>query len=149
MPPRTPAHPTTEADIGQHFRIIVPGSPVSKNASRIIVRSRLLVTKEAVAYKNDVAKCAKAVRVPYVEDRRWDLTIWYFYQHEGRRQDTNNATELIQDALQGIAYKTDKAVRESHFIPRHDPENPRVEIELVLTEEPFRTGRQTRKRVKI
>ena len=109
-------------------RLILHGEPASKANSRRLVtirgQARLIKSQKALDYVAAVKRTYPPL-VPLLEgDLRMTADVYY----ASRRPDLD--VSLILDALQDIAYKNDRQVREMHLYHHLDRENPRAEITL-------------------
>ncbi len=109
-------------------RLILHGEPASKANSRRLVtirgQARLIKSQKALDYVAAVKRTYPPL-VPLLEgDLRMTADVYY----ASRRPDLD--VSLILDALQDIAYKNDRQVREMHLYHRLDRANPRAEITL-------------------
>jgi Holliday junction resolvase RusA-like endonuclease len=109
-------------------RLILHGEPASKANSRRLVtirgQARLIKSQKALDYVAAVKRTYPPL-VPLLEgDLRMTADVYY----ATRRPDLD--VSLILDALQDIAYKNDRQVREMHLYHHLDRENPRAEITL-------------------
>jgi Holliday junction resolvase RusA-like endonuclease len=109
-------------------RLILHGEPASKANSRRLVtirgQARLIKSQKALDYVAAVKRTYPPL-VPLLEgDLRMVADVYY----ATRRPDLD--VSLILDALQDIAYKNDRQVREMHLYHHLDRENPRAEITL-------------------
>jgi hypothetical protein len=112
-------------------KITVPGKPLSVNAAYRVVklgpRSGLAKTSEANAYQGRVrmaAVLAMLGRPPMTGDLVFEITAYW----PRRNADSDAATKLTKDALQGVVYANDRIVRRDVSERAHDAVNPRVEI---------------------
>ena len=109
-------------------RLILHGEPASKANSRRLVtirgQARLIKSQKALDYVAAVKRTYPPL-VPLLEgDLRMTADVYY----ASRRPDLD--VSLILDALEGIAYRNDRQVREMHLYHHLDRENPRAEITL-------------------
>lgn len=109
-------------------RLILHGEPASKANSRRLVtirrQARLIKSQKALDYVAAVKRTYPPL-VPLLEgDLRMTADVYY----ASRRPDLD--VSLILDALQDIAYKNDRQVREMHLYHHLDRANPRAEITL-------------------
>ena len=109
-------------------RLILHGEPASKANSRRLVtirgQARLIKSQKALDYVAAVKRTYPPL-VPLLEgDLRMVADVYY----ATRRPDLD--VSLILDALEGIAYRNDRQVREMHLYHHLDRENPRAEITL-------------------
>jgi Holliday junction resolvase RusA-like endonuclease len=109
-------------------RLILHGEPASKANSRRLVtirgQARLIKSQKALDYVAAVKRTYPPL-VPLLEgDLRMTADVYY----ASRRPDLD--VSLILDALEGIAYRNDRQVREMHLYHHLDRANPRAEITL-------------------
>jgi Holliday junction resolvase RusA-like endonuclease len=109
-------------------RLILQGEPASKANSRRLVtirgQARLIKSQKALDYVAAVKRTYPPL-VPLLEgDLRMTADVYY----ATRRPDLD--VSLILDALEGIAYRNDRQVREMHLYHHLDRANPRAEITL-------------------
>jgi Holliday junction resolvase RusA-like endonuclease len=109
-------------------RLILHGEPASKANSRRLVtirgQARLIKSQKALDYVAAVKRTYPPL-VPLLEGNlRMTADVYY----ASRRPDLD--VSLILDALEGIAYRNDRQVREMHLYHHLDRENPRAEITL-------------------
>jgi Holliday junction resolvase RusA-like endonuclease len=109
-------------------RLILQGEPASKANSRRLVtirgQARLIKSQKALDYVAAVKRTYPPL-VPLLEgDLRMTADVYY----ASRRPDLD--VSLILDALEGIAYRNDRQVREMHLYHHLDRANPRAEITL-------------------
>lgn len=112
-------------------RIVVEGKPLSVNAAYRIVRfgkrAGMAKSPEAVAYQARVKLAARrAMRGRAMLDG--DLVLEVVAYWPRRNADSDAATKLTKDALQGSVYANDRIVRRDTSERDHDPLRPRVEI---------------------
>jgi Holliday junction resolvase RusA-like endonuclease len=109
-------------------RLILHGEPASKANSRRLVtirgQARLIKSQKALDYVAAVKRTYPPLSPLLEGDLRMTADVYY----ASRRPDLD--VSLILDALQDIAYKNDRQVREMHLYHHLDRENPRAEITL-------------------
>jgi Holliday junction resolvase RusA-like endonuclease len=109
-------------------RLILHGEPASKANSRRLVtirgQARLIKSQKALDY----VAAVKATYPPLSPLLEGDLRMTADVYYASRRPDLD--VSLILDALEGIAYRNDRQVREMHLYHHLDRENPRAEITL-------------------
>lgn len=112
-------------------RIVVEGKPLSVNAAYRVVRigTRATIAKSAEAkdYQRRVqleARRAMRGRVMLAGDLVFSIVAYW----PRRNADSDAATKLTKDALQGVVYENDRIVVEDRSRKAHDPLRPRVEI---------------------
>jgi len=144
MAPRTRAVPQTsrvdyrnadrpaETEPGAFpVKIVVPGKPLSVNAAYRVVklgtRAGMAKSREAVLYQGRVRSAAVLAmlgREPMTGDLQFEIVAYWPRQNA----DSDAATKLTKDALQGSVYANDRIVRRDISERAHDPLRPRVEI---------------------
>jgi Holliday junction resolvase RusA-like endonuclease len=109
-------------------RLILHGEPASKANSRRLVtirgQARLIKSQKALDYVAAVKRTYPPLSPLLEGDLRMTADVYY----ASRRPDLD--VSLILDALEGIAYRNDRQVREMHLYHHLDRENPRAEITL-------------------
>lgn len=60
-----------------------------------------------------------------------DVTLNIFLYLDSNRSDIDAYIKIVLDALTGTAYKDDKQVTELSVIKMHDPEEPRIVIQVL------------------
>jgi Holliday junction resolvase RusA-like endonuclease len=109
-------------------RLILQGEPASKANSRRLVtirgQARLIKSQKALDYVAAVKRTYPPLSPLLEGDLRMTADVYY----ASRRPDLD--VSLILDALEGIAYRNDRQVREMHLYHHLDRENPRAEITL-------------------
>ena len=109
-------------------RLILHGEPASKANSRRLVtirgQARLIKSQKALDYVASIKRTYPPLSPLLEGDLRMVADVYY----ASRRPDLD--VSLILDALQDIAYKNDRQVREMHLYHRLDRANPRAEITL-------------------
>jgi len=111
------------------FDQVIFGEPASaKNRRRIVLaggRPRLIKSAKALNYE----KIFREQCNPLGELIVGDCAIWLDCYYGSRRPDLA-AVDLIQDLLEGHAYKNDRQVKASASIWNLDKENPRVRVRV-------------------
>jgi Holliday junction resolvase RusA-like endonuclease len=108
----------------------VEGSPVSVNHyKKPNGRGGYYVTYEALAWKGSIVRAA---RLAGVEEQAGEvsLSVRYYHEHPNRRLDVDNVLKVLQDSLNGVAWKDDKQVKRVEVEAFHDRTHPRVEVTL-------------------
>jgi len=109
-------------------RLILHGEPASKANSRRLVtirgQARLIKSQKALDYVAAVKRTYPPLAPLLEGDLRMTADVYY----ASRRPDLD--VSLILDALEGIAYRNDRQVREMHLYHHLDRANPRAEITL-------------------
>lgn len=120
------------------MKLTLPLPPTTNAYWRSVVKGKRafpILSREARAYKARMASIA-------AERRAFDreagpiegpcaLTVWFFRPR--RAGDVDGRLKPLLDALQGIAYVNDSQLVEIHAYNGHDPDNPRVEVEVVVS----------------
>ena len=114
----------------------VYGEPASKANSRqlVTIKGRTLFIKSAKAmrYLYDFKKQCPKLSQLLEGDLSISCHIWY----ASRRPDLD--ASLIFDAMEGMIYKNDRALKEMHLFWHLDRKNPRSEItvkQIILDDE--------------
>lgn len=106
--------------------------PPSSNRYWRVFQGVARQSREAMAYKREVAVLAKQARVePLAGDVALTVTVY----RPRKVGDLDNRLKVLLDALAGAAYADDKQVREIHAYLRDDKHNPRVEVRAANVEE--------------
>ena len=90
----------------------VPGRPKPKGRPRFTKKGRAYTpqaTRDAERHIIDLFELACPLWEPTIEDVRLTLDVHFQY---GRVADLDNVVKLIQDALNGYAYRDDRQIRE-------------------------------------
>lgn len=111
----------------------VPGRPASWRRSAV-VDGRTLTPKSSRDAKRKVQLiaqvAARSVRLPAPSsETRWGVTVRAFYP-DGRQGDIDRVVGIMLDALEGIAYVTDRQVKRLVVEIDADRERPRVDVEV-------------------
>lgn len=107
--------------------IILPVPPSANRYWRVF-RGRPVVSSEATAYKNDAAWIARAAGMN--EPLTGDVSLTVRWYRERKSGDLSNRLKILEDALQGIAYKNDSQIVRIVAERYDDKRNPRVEVEV-------------------
>ena len=114
----------------------VQGEPASKANSRQLVtikgRPAFIKSAKARRYVIDFQKQCPKLNQMLEGDLSIEIHIWY----SSRRPDLS--ADLIFDAMQGMIYKNDRALKEMHLFWHLDRKNPRSEItvkQIILDDE--------------
>lgn len=116
--------------MSETIRVVYHGAPVSQNAAYLRSRQgRMYLSAPAVAYKRDLALCARLAMQgrPPIEGP-YAITIRPFFP--SRRFDLASVEKLTSDALQGIVVTNDRNARRIVLEWGLDRERPRIEIEV-------------------
>lgn len=109
---------------------IIYGEPASKANSRQLVRIggkwRIIKSKKARDYVKAVR--AQIIALPEDEQLCAPIALTAFVYYASERPDLD--ISVLLDALQGLIYRNDRAVREMHLHHRIDRDNPRSELFL-------------------
>lgn len=57
------------------------------------------------------------------------IRVWFFHGTH-RKQDIDNYSKLLFDALTRVVWDDDNLIHEMHSYKRYDKKNPRIEVEL-------------------
>ncbi len=104
--------------------LILPYPP-SANIYWRMARGRMILSKQARAYRTSVASLS-ATEPPFTGD----VSVTMRFYRPAKRGDIDNFQKVAIDALRGIAYTDDKQIVELHAFRQDDKHNPRVEIEI-------------------
>jgi crossover junction endodeoxyribonuclease RusA len=102
--------------------------PPTANLYWRIWRGRAVMSNEARAYKMNASLAAKAQGLRPIIDAEVAVVLRIF--RPARRGDLDNRIKVLLDALRGVAYRDDAQVAALYAVQAHDPENPRVEVEI-------------------
>lgn len=114
--------------------------PPSGNRYWRIWRGRAVASPEAVAYKETVRLLCLTRGMKLIEG---DVHVHLWLYRRARRGDLDNSLKVLLDALQGVAYQNDSAIREIHAVQFEDAADPRVRVIV----EPWRLDATTAKRL--
>lgn len=101
--------------------------PPSANRYWRYTRGRVLVSREARAYR---ARCQTAALAQRVQMLDGDVEVSGTVYFENRRRDLDGAIKVLFDALEGIAYRNDRQVASIALERAIDRDRPRVEIRV-------------------
>lgn len=97
--------------------------PPSSNRWWRKFRNRMVLSPEARAYKENVAKLAGRY---LIEQGEISVSIdWYRQRRSG---DLDKRQNILLDALQGVLFANDSQVVELHARRFDDPKNPRIVV---------------------
>ena len=102
--------------------------PPSANRYWRMWRGRMVVSGEARQYKLDVATLARVAGVRQIEG---DVSINIDIYRPIKRGDLSNRIKIVEDALQGVAYKDDAQIVELTARRFEDKKRPRVEVTIM------------------
>lgn len=88
----------------------------------------MVVSGEARQYKLDVAALARVAGLRPVEG---EVVITLDVYRPIRRGDLSNRIKIVEDALQGVAYKDDSQIVELTARRFDDKKHPRVEVTIM------------------
>ena len=97
--------------------------PPSANRYWELRRNRIVVTDEALAYKDEV-RLQLSQYAPLMGNVAVNFTVF----RPAKRGDLDNYAKVMFDALNGLVWKDDKQVVEIHSFRDDDKYNPRVEF---------------------
>lgn len=100
--------------------------PPSANVYWRAWKGRMLVSREARAYKAGVLARCKLMRLG--KPLTGAVALFVRVYRPRRVGDLGNRLKVLEDALQGIAFEDDDQVIEVHMWREDDKENPRVEV---------------------
>lgn len=106
------------------IRLTLPYPP-SANVYWRIWKNRVIVSREARAYKEGVRVRCKLMRAKPMTGA---VALTLYVYRPRRAGDLGNRLKVLEDALQGFAYEDDDQVVEVHMYRGDDKENPRVEV---------------------
>lgn len=118
-----------EIEVGEqsptrHYCFDIPPS-VNKMYRR--TRWSVVLTNDAMAYK----EYAGIVAMQQCKKKPLICTLAVTYHFYGSRLDADNGIKLLNDALNGIAWRDDRQILEMHvYVNRNKTPNPRVEVEV-------------------
>lgn len=101
--------------------------PPSANRYWRYTRGRVLVSREARAYR---ARCQTAALAQRVQMLDGDVEVRGVVYFENRRRDLDGAIKVLFDALEGVAYRNDRQVASIALERAIDRDRPRVEIRI-------------------
>lgn len=137
----------------------VPGPPVPKARARVVSlgkgqKAHAHTPAKTRAYEKHVGMCALAAVSRCKGWRKdWGLyAVAVTVYREEARGDADNYMKAIGDAMNGIVYFDDAAVRELHVVLEEDPARPRVEVRVEMRGEESaeeRRKRTTRERARV
>lgn len=107
------------------MKLILPYPPSANTYWRSIGRGRVILSREARAYKRTVALIHSKVK-PLQGYLKLTMSVY----RPLKRGDLSNRIKVLEDALNGIAYVDDDQIVEIHALRLDDKENPRVEVEV-------------------
>tara|TARA_R100001230_G_C5600025_1_gene114166 strand:+ start:279 stop:746 length:468 start_codon:yes stop_codon:yes gene_type:complete len=116
-----------KATVENEFRCVIQGEPASAKNQRRIIKvkgsPRIIKSAKAMAYSREFQSQCVPMEEPYECDVSLQVNVWY----ASRRPDLA-CIDLVQDLLQGYAYKNDRQVKASMALWGLDKGNPRCEI---------------------
>jgi hypothetical protein len=132
------------------FAFTVLGDPQGCNQTIRYGKRGFYTPAEVTKWKEDIRDEAVKAKVDYVTDRKWRVFYIYYHRHPERRLDVDSPQKVLMDSLQdyklksgkltivrnGAAYRTDRQVIEQGGRAEYDPDNPRLEVRLELTDIP-------------
>jgi Holliday junction resolvase RusA-like endonuclease len=111
---------------------VVPGQPVPKARPRLGKFGKVYTPAKTRAYEQTVRLLGQLA----VTRARWSIAVGpcvvtlRLFSASTRRDDVDNCTKAILDALNGVTYRDDSLVDELHVYRKHNEVNPRVEIRI-------------------
>ena len=113
------------------IRYVLGGRPCPWQRARASGPARY--TPQRMRAAQSAHRLAASVAITRLPGRSWPLAGAFavdveVYEHPSQRGDVDNLGKLVLDALQGVAYVTDRSVVEVHFRRRVDRERPRTEV---------------------
>jgi crossover junction endodeoxyribonuclease RusA len=115
---------------GNAATIITLPWPPSLNKLYRSTGSGIRITRDAIAYKNEVRTILRNKRVT-LTTQPVSLTIHQYRPQ--KRGDIDNYSKLLLDSLQGYVYENDSQVNELHIFRHDDKRNPRVMLTIRTT----------------
>lgn len=118
----------------QQIQFIVPGIPVPKQRARVFRNPKTgrvhgVTPTPTVNFEAKIAFFAQQAGVPH---SGCDMGIVVsMYMPDRRPRDADNVLKAVKDALNGIAYRDDCQVVESHAFKFLDKTNPRTVVTLI------------------
>lgn len=113
------------------YDAVIYGEPASAKNQRQIVqvrgKPRIIKSKKALTYRDSFLSQAPVLDPLIDSDLCLLVDVWY----KSRRPDLA-CVDLIQDLLQGVAYKNDRSIKVSQSIWNLDREHPRIRVRLGL-----------------
>jgi crossover junction endodeoxyribonuclease RusA len=113
--------------------IVLKGEPRSTQhiykIARFGGRSGIMMTAEGKAHKEDYGWQAKAQWHAKPLQGSIALDIQIFFKTRGKR-DLDNFQKLSLDSMSGIVFEDDSQIDDLRIRRAHDPENPRIEIQV-------------------
>jgi crossover junction endodeoxyribonuclease RusA len=111
------------------FSFVVPGDPRPKQRPRH-GNGHTYTAAETVHAENVVKNHARRARAPKLLGPV--VLELKFFRATRRRCDLDNLAKLVQDALNGIAYRDDDQIVSLVASKAHDAANPRTEVTVSL-----------------
>lgn len=105
--------------------------PPSANRYWRYTRGRVLVSREARAYR---ARCQTAALAQRVQVLEGDVEVSGTVYFENRRRDLDGAIKVLLDALEGICYANDRQVWKLSLEKAIDRDRPRVDVVITPIE---------------
>lgn len=113
-------------------KIILRGEPKStQHIYKITCRPfpSMYMTPEGRSIKEDYAWQAKSQWKGPLLSVPFGMNVWFFHGTR-RKQDIDNYSKLLFDALTRVVWEDDNLIHQMHSYKEYDKENPRIEIEL-------------------
>ena len=108
-------------------KITLPYPPSANRYWRVTRQGRTYISDHARQYKLNVATLARAAKLKQIDG---DVVLHLDIYRPIKRGDLSNRIKILEDALQGIAYKDDSQIVEIVARRFEDKKSPRVEILL-------------------
>jgi Holliday junction resolvase RusA-like endonuclease len=113
--------------VSDELRFTIPGRPVSW-ARKNVVNGRVLTDKRQRDAKRTMTLAALSARPRgWDQGGEYDVQVCAYYP-DNRHGDCDRIAGLYLDAMEGVAYKTDRQVARLAVLRSTDRENPRVEV---------------------
>lgn len=127
----------------------IPGEPVAKGRPKFTKAGHTYTPPKTVAYENLVKLCYKQkysgkcfsdnaqlsvevkayMSIPKSKPKKWQAEAQEDVIRPTKRPDTDNILKIIQDALNGVAYRDDAQIVES-ICEKYYSDKPRVEVRI-------------------
>jgi crossover junction endodeoxyribonuclease RusA len=110
-------------------RFTVTGNPIPKARPRV-VHGHTYTPAETTRAEQRVQMHARKARVRCTDQ---PVFLWLaFYRENALSCDLDNLIKLVQDALNGLAWKDDRQIVQVSALKAIDREHPRTEVEIGL-----------------
>ena len=110
------------------LRFVLEGRPVSWARKNVLAGGRVVTSREQRAAK-ERARCAALAARPRGWDRDGEYAVSVAAYYPDRRMgDADRIPGILLDAMEGVAYETDRQVGDLRVRRFVDRERPRVEV---------------------